>query len=196
MNQKARQKTATCDALLLALQNELQEGGRLTVEAISRRAGVNKALVYRYFEGLPGLITAYASSEAFMPKAEELSQLCGPDLHLFSPRKRFALCLRAYIKALQSRPATVQILLRFPQLPLETREALAEGRKKALAPIRELFGEEEISPGVDRELAFQLLLSGVCVLLGSRRGAWMEEPQETQLLASRIQETLMSLLGE
>ncbi|HZW13213.1 MAG TPA: TetR family transcriptional regulator, partial [Noviherbaspirillum sp.] len=64
---KEAQKEATRQALLKALEQELALAPRLIVERIAARAGVNKALVYRYFEGLNGLLAAFGNSTAFMP---------------------------------------------------------------------------------------------------------------------------------
>lgn len=188
------QKASTCRALLLALQAQLREGERLTVEAIALRAGVNKALVYRYFGGLPGLLSAFAASDAFMPSATELLELCGADLRLLVPRERFVRCIQAYVKALQVRPATVQILLRLPGLSVEIRAALAEGRARALEPIRELFGSAEIGANFNRELAFNLLISGVCVLLGAQQEGWHSAPIATEELSSKILGTIEAML--
>jgi len=66
---KEAQKEATRQALLKALEQELALAPRLIVERIAARAGVNKALVYRYFEGLNGLLAAFGNSTAFMPDA-------------------------------------------------------------------------------------------------------------------------------
>jgi AcrR family transcriptional regulator len=197
MSRKTMQKASTCSSLLSALQAQLQEGDRLTVEAIALRAGVNKALVYRYFGGLPGLLSAFAASDAFMPDSSELLELCGIDLGRLSPRERFIRCIQAYVKALQVRPATVQILLRLPSLTVEIRQALAEGRARALEPIRELFGNEEIGPNFNRELAFNLLISGICVLLGAQQEGWNSPPMAMDELSSKILKMIDEmLLGE
>jgi AcrR family transcriptional regulator len=42
---------------------------RLGVNAVAAEAGVDKVLIYRYFDGLPGLIRAYARQGDFWPGA-------------------------------------------------------------------------------------------------------------------------------
>lgn len=42
------------------------------VNALAREAGVNKALIYRYFGDMEGLISAYASAQDFWPSLQEL----------------------------------------------------------------------------------------------------------------------------
>jgi AcrR family transcriptional regulator len=194
MSQKVKQRARTHRALLRALQAELLKNRRLTVEAVATRARVNKALVYRYFGGLPGLIAAFAASDEFMPGAEELRHLCGEEIGSRSPRERFIRCIQAYVKALERRPATVQLLLRLPAMPSETLEALADGRARALEQIRELFGDQEIAPNYDRELAFNLLISGICQLLGSRHDSWTRGTVALEDLSQRIIEAIGAML--
>lgn len=194
MNAKAKQKLRTQHALLNALQEELLTSRRLTVEAVAKRAGVNKVLVYRYFGGLHGLVAAFAASEDFMPDAEELRRLGGEEIKSPLPRNRFACCIQAYVKALAKRPATVHLLLRLPTLPDETRHALADGRARSLVQIREVFGNAEIAPDYDRELAFSLLISGICHLLGSRRDSWSGDAVALEELSQRIFETVGAML--
>jgi AcrR family transcriptional regulator len=186
MAKKSIQKAATHQALIHALQEELLERERLTVEAIAARASVNKSLVYRYFGGLDGLIAAFAASDEFMPGDEEILQLCGGDMRTLMPRERFIRCIQAYVTALAQRPATVQILLRLPTFPKETIAALAEGRSQPIDQIRLVFGKEEPVPAFDRDLAFSLLISGACMLLGYRRDSWNREPIALQELSTRI----------
>jgi len=55
--------------------------GKLGVNAVAREAGVDKALIYRYFDGLPGLLRAFGESADFWPTVEEV---------LDGPLERFA----------------------------------------------------------------------------------------------------------
>jgi AcrR family transcriptional regulator len=50
------------------------------VNSVAREAGVDKVLIYRYFSGLPGLISAYGKEGDFWPLPLELA---GGDLHGF-----------------------------------------------------------------------------------------------------------------
>lgn len=194
MNKHAAQKTATCDALLQALQEQLQVAGRLTVEAIATRANVNKALVYRYFGGLDGLLAAFAGSPEFMPDVAELKQRCGVDLGKYPARERFVRTMQAYVAALAERPATVQILLRMSSFSTETITALAKGRTAVIDELYKFFGETA-SLNFDGELAFNLLIAGICHLLGSRRDCWEKKPVPLEELSARIAETVRALLS-
>lgn len=186
MNQKAKQREATQQALLAALESELSAATRLTVEGIAAAAHVNKALVYRYFGGLSGLIAAYAESDDFMPSAEELLSLCRADLKQLSPRARFAQCLSAYFQALARRPGSVQILLRLQSFDRATLAALQNGRIRAIEEIRRAFGPPDPTLGFDLDLAFNLMIAGACQLLGARRSSWMEKKVPLAELTGRL----------
>src|SRR5690606_7174995 len=124
MNQKSTQQNRTRQALLAALAEELIQPARLTAERVALRAGVNKALLYRYFGGLPGLLIAYAESDGFMPTGDELRALLPKEVDRMNARARFVACMQSYIIALLKRPATIQILLRLHLLDVEVINAL------------------------------------------------------------------------
>lgn len=60
-----REKTE--QAILKALGDQLTEGGMKTVgiNAIAKRAGVSKELIYRYFDGMPGLMLTWMQGRDF-----------------------------------------------------------------------------------------------------------------------------------
>lgn len=176
------------------MEVELLSGRRLTVEGVASSAKVNKVLVYRYFGGMPGLIAAYAESDSFMPAAQELLSWCSSDVHSLSKRQRFVQCIRAYIEALSCRPATVQILLRLPGFDVQTLKALQVGRARGIQEIRQAFGEPDNSLGFDSDLGFNLLISGVCHLLGARHASWMEDEIPLPELAGRLADTIEAFM--
>lgn len=55
--------------LLAAVERILRRDGfrALGVNAIAREAGVDKVLIYRYFNGLPGLLRAFATESDYWP---------------------------------------------------------------------------------------------------------------------------------
>ncbi|MEW5420342.1 TetR/AcrR family transcriptional regulator [Amorphus sp. 3PC139-8] len=73
----------TEQAILNALEAQLTEGGMQSVgvNVVAKRAEVSKELIYRYFDGLPGLMLAwmqgrdYWSSKAGMLGSEDTSNL-------------------------------------------------------------------------------------------------------------------------
>jgi AcrR family transcriptional regulator len=66
---KRRDRERTEERILSAVGKELAKSGfrALGVNAIARRARVDKALIYRYFGGLDGLLSAFAESERHWP---------------------------------------------------------------------------------------------------------------------------------
>ena len=110
--QKNKDKTKA--RLVQAMAEVLAEKGfaKLGVNAVARQAGVDKVLIYRYFENLNGLMDAYAKSSDFWPPASELLGQ-GEALEALSAMPfadGFAEVFRRYANALRSRPLTLEIL--------------------------------------------------------------------------------------
>lgn len=80
---RERDRAATKTRLLKAVEELIaQQGfGAIGINAIARRAGADKVLVYRYFGGLAGLLSAYAEEGDFWWRVDEIlaEPLPGPD---------------------------------------------------------------------------------------------------------------------
>lgn len=104
-------RVATEAKLLEAVDAILLEGGvaALGVNAIAARAGVEKVLVYRYFGGLEGLVTAWAERSDFWPTLDEL---VGPRREVLhgDPATVGGRVLARYAAALRRRPVTLDLL--------------------------------------------------------------------------------------
>lgn len=108
---KRPSRIETEQRLLDAVGELLAEGGfsSIRVNALVRRSGVNKALLYRYFGDLDGLLKAYAERGDFWPSFEEVA----PDVEALlrlAPGPRMAAFFQAYLAALRARPRTLEIL--------------------------------------------------------------------------------------
>jgi AcrR family transcriptional regulator len=70
----ARDKEETKMRIVAAVGRQLAKAGfrDLGVNSIAKEAGVDKVLIYRYFGGLPELLTAYAHEGDYWPTAAEL----------------------------------------------------------------------------------------------------------------------------
>jgi AcrR family transcriptional regulator len=110
MSEQDRAKTEA--KLLAALDEHLRADGfdGLGVNAIARRAGVSKVLIYRYFGGLDGLYAAFAESHQLWPSVDDL---LGPEperLRELEWRDAFIEILKQYARALRERPLSVELL--------------------------------------------------------------------------------------
>ena len=107
-----RDRGATESAILAAVGEVLARDGfaAIGVNAIAKRAGVDKVLIYRYFGGLPELLQAWGASGRFWP---DLSELIGPDPVAFMSlpaAERYARFVEHFVDALRGRPLTLEIL--------------------------------------------------------------------------------------
>lgn len=107
-----RSKELTKEKLITAVGRVLaQEGFKgIGVNAVAREAGVDKKLIYRYFHGLTNLVAAYGHSLEFWPSAEEL---VGDDLECIrhmGPGELMAEFFKRYLRAIRSRPQTLEIM--------------------------------------------------------------------------------------
>lgn len=108
----ARDSQATRMKLIQAVGSILSEKGftALGVNAVARKAGVDKVLIYRYFGGLEQLMTAFGREGNFWPSIEELA---GGDTEAYArltlAEKLSQLSLN-YARALRSRPLTLEIM--------------------------------------------------------------------------------------
>lgn len=75
----------TEQAILKALGDQLSEGGMTTVgvNAVAKRAGVSKELIYRYFDGMPGLMLAWMQGRDFW--SSKAGMLASDDTSALSP---------------------------------------------------------------------------------------------------------------
>ena len=107
-----RDREATRTRLIEAVGRVIARKGfkAVGVNAIAREAGVDKVLIYRYFNGLPGLIAAFGSTGDFWPGATELA---GGNLdefmHLPIP-DRLSQMAGNYLEAILRRPLTQEIM--------------------------------------------------------------------------------------
>jgi AcrR family transcriptional regulator len=83
---------------------------QLGVNAIALEAEADKALIYRYFGGLPELLGAYAESTSFWPTVEEMAGGSLEALAALPVRERWERALHHYIAELRKRPLTQEIL--------------------------------------------------------------------------------------
>jgi AcrR family transcriptional regulator len=107
-----RNREATRARIIEAVGKLLAREGfaALGVNAVAREACIDKVLIYRYFGGMKGLISAFGQEGNFWPSMKELA---GGDIDTFI---RLPLAERAsqmtinFMRALRQRPVTQEIL--------------------------------------------------------------------------------------
>ncbi len=112
-SKRPRDRAQTEAKLRRAVEELLVEGGfgALTPSAVARRAGVDKMLIYRYFDDLPGLVRSIANAPDFFPS---FADFCGPDpsaLLAMPPGKRAAAMLERYANVLLARPVVLELMV-------------------------------------------------------------------------------------
>lgn len=110
--------------------------GALGVNAVARRAEVDKVLIYRYFGGLPGLLAAYAERGDFWWRAETLLAdpwPAGDESQALA--KGVRLVFDRHVAFLRAHPVTLEVLaweLADRNPVTEALEAVRESRSRDL----------------------------------------------------------------
>lgn len=106
-----RDRKATEASIVNAFERVLVRDGiqGLGVNAVAQEAGVNKVLIYRYFGDFQGLARHWATKSSFWPTELEL---IGNDPEAFAKldvQERVVDVIGHYMKAIRSRPRTVEV---------------------------------------------------------------------------------------
>lgn len=152
--------------LIAAVGRLLAEQGpdKVGINAIAKTAGLDKVLIYRYFDGLPNLLSAYGQSRDFWPTVEEVLG-DEPSLRALPPEQRLERVLTNLMTGLQRRPQTIAIMA----WELVHKNPLTD----MLAEVREQWGQAVLArasqdlPTRPAELAAiaNLLVAGLHYLL-------------------------------
>lgn len=134
-----RDRRQTQQMLIGAVGRVLAKDGfdGLGINAIAREAGVDKVLIYRYFDGLPNLLKAYGQSGDFWPSVEEVLGRDENALRAVPLAQRTATIVVRLLDALRQRPQTIEILA----WEAVQQNALTEN----LAEIREQWSRQVIA---------------------------------------------------
>jgi AcrR family transcriptional regulator len=163
---RTRDVDATKRRLIEAVGSILARDGfsRLGVNAVAHEARTDKALIYRYFGGMPELLGAYAESGSFWPSIEEMA---GGDLESLASlplRARWERALHHYIAQLRRRPLTQEILAWELSERNEVTARLEEVRERRGLVLSAVLARE-VSAGVDVAAIAGLFSSAVHYLL-------------------------------
>ena len=113
----------------------------LSIEAIAKRAGITRPVIYQHFEDLDALLAAMLEREAM----RALGQL-GPILPQSLPEggnrsDALLAALRGYLETIQADPVTWRLVLMPPEgAPRVLRDTVEQGRDAVVAALAQVVG--------------------------------------------------------
>jgi len=197
-----RNKELTKEKLVKAVGKVMASVGfqQLGVNLVAREAGVDKKLIYRYYQGLQGLVAEYAQTLDFWPSAEEL---VGPDreaVRKMAPHSLMSLFFKRYLQAILTRPYTLEILAWEAIERNELTKTLEEVRVKTALEFFELM-EQDPPEEVDLT-ALVLLMAGAINFLavrsrihGTLGGVDLQSPQGWERIERTIDQLMEGILS-
>jgi AcrR family transcriptional regulator len=195
----ARDREETKTKILQAVGQVLATSGfqGLGINAIAREAGIDKVLIYRYFQDIPTLLKVFAQSGEYVGSLERfLAQV--PDDQLQDWRSALVMFVMTYAKLLHQNPLSQEIFRWELTEQNELTASLAESREvliqKGLAWVRAKYPET-----VERDLESMsaILLSSVTylVLRSRSRPTFLDIDFSTPTGAAQIQATMQQFLA-
>ncbi|MUL39291.1 TetR/AcrR family transcriptional regulator [Gloeocapsopsis dulcis] len=162
----ARDKEETKARILAAVGKLLAESGfkQLGVNAIAREAGVDKVLIYRYFDGLPSLLQSFGKEGGYWISAKELiGDESSVDAETLADWMTYLLL--GFLHDLKERPITQEIL-RWELLEGNelTRELANVRDQLALDSLKFLEQKGSFPPDKDIPAISAVLVAGVVYL--------------------------------
>lgn len=107
----------------------------VTIEAVARRAGVSRPVVYEHFGGLRGLFDALLDLLS-RTALEQLAAVLPRELGGRSPKAVLLGALRGYLEVAEADPVTWRLVLMPAECaPKAARERIAEGRSRVVAQL-------------------------------------------------------------
>jgi AcrR family transcriptional regulator len=118
----------------------------VSIEAVARRAGITRPIVYGHFTDLGGLLEALVDRESERA-LEQLAAVLPRDLGGGDPREPLLAALRGYLEAVEAEPVTWRLVLMPPEgAPPVLRDRIAQGRAAVVAQLSEAM-RPGIGPG-------------------------------------------------
>jgi AcrR family transcriptional regulator len=113
----------------------------LSIEAIAKRAGITRPVIYAHFEDLDALLEAMLQREA-LRALTQLGAIMPAELPAGGARKQALLAaLQGYLEAIESDPVTWRLVLMPPEgAPHMLREQVERGRDAIVATLAKVVG--------------------------------------------------------
>lgn len=119
-----------------------------SVEAVARRAGISRAVVYQHFGDLPALLEAVVDRELWRARAQ-VSETTPRDLIDGDARELMLESLESYLCAVRDHPVTWRLVLMPPEgAPEMLRRRIEHGRRSVLERLARAVG-----PGLQQDEA-------------------------------------------
>ncbi|WP_027370774.1 TetR/AcrR family transcriptional regulator [Desulfovermiculus halophilus] len=83
---------------------------RLNEDLVVEEAGVKRINIFRFFGGLPGLVSAFGESGDFWPSTSELLAETAADFPDLTPEEQMSAFFKSLLTCLRRRPQTLDIL--------------------------------------------------------------------------------------
>jgi AcrR family transcriptional regulator len=132
----------------------------LSIEAIAKRAGITRPVIYAHFDALDDLLEAMLEREALRALAQ-LGAIMPTELPATGDRSAALLAaLRGYLEAIQADPVTWRLVLMPPEgAPRVLREVVERGRDAIVAALAQVVGPglSPERPSPDPQLTARLL---------------------------------------
>jgi AcrR family transcriptional regulator len=153
------------DKLIAAVGRSLAKVGfhGLSEDLVAKESGFKKVNIYRFFGGLPGLVSAFGESEYFWPSTEELLRETKASFTEQPPEEQMAAFFKSLLICLRRRPQTLDILAWEPLQRNEFSKRLEDIRvRTSLEYFEHLHGE--IPEDIDLSAMVALLAGAVFFL--------------------------------
>ena len=149
--------------ILDALQAQIAETGMgsVGINAVAKRAGVSKELIYRYFDGMPGLLLAWMQEQDFWTSPRGM--LLDEESSRKSPSDLVLLMLRAQIDALAGNETLREVRRWELTERNEVSAQLAARRERAARGFIDRI--DGLSGEIDMPAVVSVMLAGVLYLM-------------------------------
>jgi AcrR family transcriptional regulator len=121
----------------------------VSIEAVARRAGITRPVVYGHFEDLPHLLEAMIGREGARALAQLAEVLPTELADARNPREDLLAALRGYLEAVAADPITWRLTLMPPEgAPAALREQITRGRDAVVAALADVV-RPGLGPGAE-----------------------------------------------
>ncbi len=188
-----KSRLQTEQKILQSLEKLLLEQGfaAVGINSLARQAGCDKVLIYRYFDGLDGLLMAFAEITPLWWEVDDILTESGDQIAQQSLGQYLQLLLKRHVTALQARPLTLEIMAWEMSQQNNLTMALARTRaERGMALVKQIRAHFE-QPNIDIGGMLGVFGAAINYLLIRTRNA---PPQHMTEEWWRLQHTISQLL--